>query len=35
MSSMLKVLLIVGLMFFGLIAMCGGNPKKDAFGLRH
>lgn len=34
-SSMLKVLLIVGLMFFGLIAMCGGNPKKNAFGFQH
>lgn len=34
-SSILKVLLIVGLMFFGLIAMCGGNPQKEAFGFRN
>lgn len=34
-SSMLKVLLIVGLMLFGLIAMCGGNPQHHAFGFQH
>lgn len=34
-SSMLKVLLIVGLMLFGLITMCGGNPKHDAYGFRN
>ncbi|CAK7896859.1 amino-acid permease GAP3 [[Candida] anglica] len=34
-SSILKVILVVGLMLFGLIAMCGGNPKKDAFGFQH
>uniref|UniRef100_A0A0L0NWY5 Proline-specific permease (Proline transport protein) n=1 Tax=Candidozyma auris TaxID=498019 RepID=A0A0L0NWY5_CANAR len=33
--SILKVLLIVGLMFFGLITMCGGNPKGDAYGFRN
>lgn len=32
---MLKVLLIVGLMFFGLITMCGANPKGDAYGFRN
>ncbi|KAG7194936.1 uncharacterized protein KQ657_004045 [Scheffersomyces spartinae] len=32
-SSMLKVLLIVGLMLFSLISMCGGNPKGDAYGF--
>lgn len=32
-SSILKVLLIVGLMMFSLIAMCGGNPDGDAFGF--
>lgn len=34
-SSMLKVLLIVGLMIFALISMCGGNPKHDAYGFQH
>lgn len=34
-SSILKVILIVGLMCFGLITMCGGNPKGDAFGFRN
>lgn len=32
-SSILKVLLIVGLMCFSLISMCGGNPKGDAYGF--
>lgn len=32
-ASIIKVLLIVGLMFFGLITMCGGNPKGDAYGF--
>lgn len=34
-SSMLKVLLIVGLMVFGLITMCGANPHHDAYGFRN
>ncbi|QRG36090.1 hypothetical protein FDK38_000419 [Candidozyma auris] len=34
-SSMLKVILIVGLMLFGLITMCGGNPRGDAYGFRN
>lgn len=34
-SSILKVLLIVGLMLFAFIAMCGGNPHGDAFGFQH
>lgn len=34
-SSMLKVILIIGLMFFGLITMCGANPKGDAYGFRN
>lgn len=31
--AILKVILIVGLMCFTLIAMCGGNPNGDAFGF--
>lgn len=31
----LKVLLLFGLLFITLITMCGGNPKKDAYGFRH
>ncbi|RLV92120.1 Proline-specific permease [Spathaspora sp. JA1] len=34
-SSMLKVLLIVGLMFFSLISMCGGNPQHNAYGMKN
>ncbi|KAK6457826.1 proline-specific permease [Scheffersomyces xylosifermentans] len=34
-SSMLKVLLIVGLMIFALISMCGGNPHNNAYGFQH
>ncbi|CAN3504893.1 dicarboxylic amino acid permease [Diutina catenulata] len=34
-SAFIKVLLIIGLMFFGLITMSGGNPKGDAFGFRN
>lgn len=34
-SSILKVLLIVGLMFFGLIAMCGGNPSGEVLGFKN
>lgn len=34
-SSILKVLLIVGLMFFSLISMCGGNPRGDAYGFEN
>ncbi|ODQ81880.1 hypothetical protein BABINDRAFT_160110 [Babjeviella inositovora NRRL Y-12698] len=33
--SMLKVVLIVGLMLFTLVTMCGGNPKGDKYGFRH
>ncbi|EGV61626.1 Proline-specific permease [Yamadazyma tenuis] len=32
-ASITKVLLVVGLMFFSLISMCGGNPKGDAYGF--
>lgn len=32
-ASILKVLLIVGLMIFSLITMCGGNPLGEAFGM--
>ncbi|KAK7403282.1 hypothetical protein QQX98_010973 [Neonectria punicea] len=31
----LKVLLLFGLLFITLITMCGGNPKKDAYGFRY
>lgn len=34
-SSILKVILIVGLMFFGLIAMCGGTPSGEALGFKN
>lgn len=34
-TSILKVFLIVGLMMFSLISMCGGNPKHDAYGFQH
>ncbi|CAH6720154.1 probable lysine/arginine permease Can2p [[Candida] jaroonii] len=34
-ASITKVLLIVGLMFFSLISMCGGNPKGDAYGFEN
>lgn len=34
-ASILKVLLIVGLMFFSLVSMCGGNPKNDAYGFEN
>ncbi|KAL3958324.1 hypothetical protein ACCO45_006486 [Purpureocillium lilacinum] len=30
-----KVLLMVVLMMFTLVTMCGGNPQHDAFGFRH
>lgn len=30
-----KVLLIVALILFTLVVMCGGNPQKDAFGFRY
>jgi yeast amino acid transporter len=30
-----KLILCVGLLFFTLIAMCGGNPQGDAFGFRY
>ncbi|KAG7194937.1 uncharacterized protein KQ657_004046 [Scheffersomyces spartinae] len=32
-SSLAKVLLIIGLMLFSLISMCGGNPKGEAYGF--
>ncbi len=32
-SSMFKVLLIVGLMFFSFISMLGGNPNHDRYGF--
>ncbi|CAM1506469.1 Fc.00g061100.m01.CDS01 [Cosmosporella sp. VM-42] len=31
----LKVLLLFGLLFITLVTMCGGNPRKDAYGFRH
>lgn len=34
-STMLKVLLIIGLMFLAFISMCGGNPRHDAYGFQH
>lgn len=34
-ASITKVLLIVGLMMFSLISMCGGNPKHDAYGFEN
>ncbi|EGW34890.1 uncharacterized protein SPAPADRAFT_131915 [Spathaspora passalidarum NRRL Y-27907] len=34
-SSILKVILIMGLMFFSLISMCGGNPQHNAYGFQH
>lgn len=34
-SSILKCILIIGLMLFTLVAMCGGNPAGDAFGFRN
>lgn len=30
-----KLILCIGLLFFTLITMCGGNPRKDAFGFRN
>ncbi|CAI5759438.1 unnamed protein product [Candida verbasci] len=33
--SIAKVLLAIGLIFFTLITMCGGNPQHDAFGFRN
>lgn len=30
-----KLILCIGLLFFTLITMCGGNPNNDAFGFRH
>lgn len=34
-SSILKVILIIGLMLFTLITMCGANPRHDAYGFRN
>lgn len=34
-ASILKVILIVGLMFFGLIAMCGGAPLGEVLGFKN
>lgn len=31
----LKVLLLFGLVFITLVTMCGGNPRKDAYGFRN
>lgn len=33
--SISKLILCIGLLFFTLVVMCGGNPKHDAFGFRH
>ncbi|KAF7582186.1 Amino acid permease family protein [Clavispora lusitaniae] len=33
--SLGKLILCVGLLFFTLITMCGGNPKHDAYGFRN
>ncbi|RCK59405.1 General amino acid permease AGP2 [Candida viswanathii] len=30
-----KLLLCIGLLFFTLVTMCGGNPQHDAFGFRN
>ncbi|CAH6723977.1 general amino acid permease Agp2p [[Candida] jaroonii] len=30
-----KIVLAIGLLFFTLITMCGGNPQHDAFGFRY
>ncbi|ODV62047.1 uncharacterized protein ASCRUDRAFT_75269 [Ascoidea rubescens DSM 1968] len=34
-ASMFKILLIIGLMIFSFLSMCGANPKKDAYGFEH
>lgn len=33
--SLGKLIMCVGLLFFTLIAMCGGNPQRDVFGFRN
>lgn len=33
--SIAKLILCIGLLFFTLITMCGGNPSHDAFGFRN
>ena len=33
--SLAKLILCIGLLFFTLVTMCGGNPKHDAFGFRN
>ncbi|CAH6720126.1 general amino acid permease Agp2p [[Candida] jaroonii] len=33
--SLGKLILAIGLLFFTLITMCGGNPERDAFGFRN
>lgn len=33
--SISKLILCIGLLFFTLITMCGGNPDHDAFGFRY
>lgn len=33
--SLGKLILCIGLLFFTLISMCGGNPQHDAFGFRN
>lgn len=34
-ATFLKIFLIIGLMLFSLISMCGGNPKHNAYGFQH
>ncbi|KAI5953352.1 PUT4 [Candida jiufengensis] len=34
-TGIMKIFLIVGLMLFSLISMCGGNPKGDAYGFKN
>jgi amino acid transporter len=33
--SILKIILILGLILMTVVLMCGGNPKNDAFGFRY
>lgn len=33
--SLSKLILCIGLLFFTIITMCGGNPQHDAFGFRN
>lgn len=34
-SSILKLFMVMGLMLFSLVSMCGGNPRHDAYGFQH